>query len=395
MRAAVVGLGVLFLALLSSPGSAAPAPKIYGAAVCSSLDTHPAACYIAWRWDEKPRAAAWIQMFDGAIKAWRTIAEVPSTTSGTSLDAVETGKLYQVRSCDDPAVSSTCISTSVVWAPLRPPIDEIPPAIVSEQGVIMDISKNLPYATQAGQLNAIAMNATFSNVDMTQMPPMTRPSRRWDDKEFEDFDNIRNNVFDWYEAWRMPQPAEQGGASPTPIENLPTLSIAEVPPDNQNKFRARHLHGGGIEDSMITFGPSEPKHTVIVFADISCQHCQQMMRDLEEVTSLGIQVRFMAFPLEGPYSVDGRKMADVWCAVDRKAAFKRAMLNETVPAVSCSFDTVLHHYALAKKLGFTGSPTILTDDGVIIGGYLTPNQLRDRLQQLQAQAVDVDVGRSP
>jgi thiol:disulfide interchange protein DsbC len=75
-------------------------------------------------------------------------------------------------------------------------------------------------------------------------------------------------------------------------------------------------------------------------------------------------------------------MSNVWCASPkaRPEALRRAMLGELVPASDCSSETVVYQYALAKRLGLIGSPNIITDDGEIIGGYLTPDQLLERLQ---------------
>src|SRR5262249_40930744 len=133
------------------------------------------------------------------------------------------------------------------------------------------------------------------------------------------------------------------------------------------------------DGDVVVFEPPKPKYTITVWADVACQHCQQMMRDMDELTARGIRVRFLAFPLNGPYSADGRTMASIWCSSDRKAAFKQALLGGPMPSSLCERDTVLLQYALGKKLGFIGSPTVVTDSGEVIGGYLTPDEMLERL----------------
>jgi thiol:disulfide interchange protein DsbC len=126
---------------------------------------------------------------------------------------------------------------------------------------------------------------------------------------------------------------------------------------------------------MIIFEPESVKHTITVFADSACKHCRQIMLDVPALNSAGVRVRFLAYPLSGPYSAEGRKMAHVWCTPDRRTAFTRLMTQQPVAPRSCEPDFVLYHYALAKKLGLSGTPAIIGEDGEIIGGYRTSDQL--------------------
>ena len=40
------------------------------------------------------------------------------------------------------------------------------------------------------------------------------------------------------------------------------------------------------------------------------------------------------------------------------------------------------HFALGQRMGLTGTPMVLTADGVQLGGYVPPEQLRAMLDQL-------------
>lgn len=378
--------GFCLAVVLFASAAGAAIPSTSGSAACATNKAEPERCYVTWKWTGEPKRAQWVQVLDPELKNWKAIAETASEATGKSLDPVETGKLYRVHSCDDASNAASCIDSTVFWAPLRPPVDEIPPAYVTQRGAILKISKNLPYESQLAQLNVYAMRDSFENMDMTGMPLMTPPERRWEDKDFTAFDNVLNNIYDGYQAWRLPPPPrkEEQQGDDTVQTNSPTEWIADVPAEDYKAFRARHLYGGGIEKSMIIFEPPEPKYTVTVFSDIACEHCERMMREMDAINALGVRVRFLAYPLSGPYSADGRKMTDIWCARDRKGTFKRAMLKQPIAPASCEPNTVLYHYAIAKKLGLMGSPSVLMDDGDLIGGYLTPQQLLARLQQRQA-----------
>lgn len=390
-------IGVLLLCLIAIATNAAPA--VSGEASCAKYQAGDSACQVSWSWQSNPRAMQWIQTFDPDHGSWVTFAETAATQTGVHTDPVESGKLYRAVSCEDPAVATTCIYSTVVWAPLLQQIDEIPPAVVTERGAILSVSKSTNFAAQASQLNIYHLRMLFESpaVKATQLPPMTLPVRRWDSKEFSAVDNVLNNVFDYYEGSRMPQvsdgdeskaqtetagSAESEGAAASLVE---AEWIGVVPHEKKNDYRSQYLSLGGIEDSMIVFGPPNSKYTVTVFTDLGCEHCQKLMRHMSDINALGIRVRFMAFPLAGPFSDVGIQMKSVWCAVDRKEALKRALLGAaSPPSGDCKRETVMYHYALAKKLGLFGAPSMLADNGELIGGYLTPTQLLARLREVEA-----------
>ena len=49
---------------------------------------------------------------------------------------------------------------------------------------------------------------------------------------------------------------------------------------------------------------------------------------MADYNKLGIRVRYMFFPRTGPDTESWAKAEAVWCATDRKAAFKRAKAGE-------------------------------------------------------------------
>jgi thiol:disulfide interchange protein DsbC len=45
---------------------------------------------------------------------------------------------------------------------------------------------------------------------------------------------------------------------------------------------------------------------------------------------------------------------------------------------------VKSQFDLGVKLGVTGTPTIITEDGTVIGGYLTPEQMLEAVRKHSA-----------
>ena len=135
---------------------------------------------------------------------------------------------------------------------------------------------------------------------------------------------------------------------------------------------------------MIVFSPQDraADHTITIFTDIDCGYCRQFHREIDQVTALGVAVRYLFYPRTGPETESWSKAERVWCAADRNTALTNAKLGGRVPDLSCTDNPVAAHYDLGRQVGVTGTPSIYTAGGVHIGGYLPPQQLIETLNQL-------------
>lgn len=140
------------------------------------------------------------------------------------------------------------------------------------------------------------------------------------------------------------------------------------------------------ERDMIIFAPAAAKYTITVFTDVECGYCRKLHSEIEQLTKLGVRVRYMAYPRAGPGTDDWKKMEQVWCAKDRKDAITRAKQGEAVKAPNCGATPVGKQFELGEQLGVRGTPAIFTPAGDYIGGYLPPQELVKQLEQLQKVA---------
>jgi thiol:disulfide interchange protein DsbC len=136
------------------------------------------------------------------------------------------------------------------------------------------------------------------------------------------------------------------------------------------------------EAEMIVFGPAKAPHTVTVFTDVDCGYCRRLHQGMAELNERGVRVRYLFFPRAGFGSESWQKAQDVWCAKDRKAALTDAKSGRPVPSVACANPPIARQYELGQELGLDGTPMIVSQDGFVIGGYLPPPDLVQRLEQL-------------
>ena len=147
--------------------------------------------------------------------------------------------------------------------------------------------------------------------------------------------------------------------------------------------RADVLKSLPMSDRIVYSPAGTPKHTVVVLTDVECGYCRKFHEEIAEYTKRGIEVEYLAVPRAGIGSPDYRKMVSVWCADDRKKALTDAKSGRAVANKSCTTPVDMQH-AAGLRMGLTGTPMILTPQGEFVGGYLAPDALQQRLEQLAA-----------
>jgi len=135
----------------------------------------------------------------------------------------------------------------------------------------------------------------------------------------------------------------------------------------------------------ITFAPAKPKYDVTVFTDLDCGYCRRLHSQIDEYMERGIAVHYMSFPRAGIGSASFEKAESVWCANDRQTALTRAKQGKEVEPRQCD-NPVEEQFRLGQKIGVTGTPAIVTNDGVLIPGYVPPGALEERLAGLNDSA---------
>jgi len=134
----------------------------------------------------------------------------------------------------------------------------------------------------------------------------------------------------------------------------------------------------------IVFSPPNGvvKHRITVFTDVDCGFCRQLHRDIATVNSLGIEVRYVAYPRTGPNTESWSRAVGVWCAADRNTALTDAKRGARVAEVPGCTAPVAAEYELGRRIGVTGTPAVYSESGVELGGYLPPGDLLTALEHL-------------
>ena len=134
-----------------------------------------------------------------------------------------------------------------------------------------------------------------------------------------------------------------------------------------------------ISDSeYIEFSSTKTKNYIYVFTDVDCGYCRKLHRDVPELNSMGIAVRYLAYPRAGVDSIIGEEMRNVWCAENRQKALTTSKNRQPIEVKICDAPIARHH-ALGRELGVTGTPAIFLENGRKLPGYIPPDELYEQI----------------
>lgn len=122
------------------------------------------------------------------------------------------------------------------------------------------------------------------------------------------------------------------------------------------------------ESTMLVIGPKDAKRTITVFTDVDCGYCARFHEEVPALNKAGVKVRYLFYPRAGLKSETYKRSVAVWCASDRAKAITDAKARKPIDMKVCD-NPVADHYKLGEVFGVSGTPTLIIDDGTIIGGY--------------------------
>lgn len=143
--------------------------------------------------------------------------------------------------------------------------------------------------------------------------------------------------------------------------------------EKQDKKMAEALESSP-EEEMIVMGDTNSERYVTVFTDIDCPYCQKFHQEIGELDKGGLKVRYMMFPRAGIGSPGYKQAVSVWCADDQGKAMTTAKSGGKVEERTCD-NPVADQYRLGQKIGISGTPTMVLDDGAVIPGYIPAKDL--------------------
>jgi len=133
-----------------------------------------------------------------------------------------------------------------------------------------------------------------------------------------------------------------------------------------------------VDDMAVFPAQGSRKAIITVFTDVDCGYCRKLHLEVPRMNQMGVEVRYLAYPRGGVGSPSYDKLVTVWCSSDRPDAITRMKRGETLPPKKCA-NPVEREYQLGHLVGLTGTPAIVLEDGRMIAGFVTADELKQEL----------------
>jgi len=166
--------------------------------------------------------------------------------------------------------------------------------------------------------------------------------------------------------------------------NLYDMDSRENLTENLRTHAREALIAAVPESQMVIFSPPNPRYTITVFTDVDCAYCRKLHSEIAVLNKMGVRVRYLFYPRTGPGTESWHKAEAVWCSPNRNEALTRAKAGAVVDTSKpCAVNPVAREYALGQSIGVQGTPSIITESGALIAGYLPPQELVQQIKDLQ------------
>jgi len=160
---------------------------------------------------------------------------------------------------------------------------------------------------------------------------------------------------------------EQKDLTATVIESLNTVEVKSLNPADAIKT----VKGKG-------------ERKLYVFSDPDCPYCKRLDAEVKKLDNVTIYTYI--FPLEGLHPNAKSKGESIWCAKDQSKAWADFMDNGKVPESAKCDTPIARTVALAAKLGITGTPTIIFENGTMAPGALPAEEIDRRLTAAKSKS---------
>jgi len=131
-----------------------------------------------------------------------------------------------------------------------------------------------------------------------------------------------------------------------------------------------------LKDAIV-MGPKTAKKKVVVFTDPDCPFCKKLHEEIKQVLAMRTDVAFYIMPFPLPMHKDAYKKVQAILCEKSLALLDDAFAGKTLTEPACPNELVEKNIALAKELGFSGTPMLVRDDGTVLSGYRPAEQLSE------------------
>ncbi|NOZ25009.1 MAG: DsbC family protein [Nitrospirae bacterium] len=134
-------------------------------------------------------------------------------------------------------------------------------------------------------------------------------------------------------------------------------------------------------DDALVLGDPDAAYKVVVFDDPDCPYCAKLHGELKKIVETRKDMAFFIklFPLK-MHKDAYRKAVAIQCKKSMKL-LEDAFAKKEIPDPECKTDIIDRNIELAEKLGITGTPAIVLQNGKVLSGAIKADQLIELIEE--------------
>lgn len=129
-----------------------------------------------------------------------------------------------------------------------------------------------------------------------------------------------------------------------------------------------------LKDAVL-FGPKDAARKIVVITDPDCPYCRKLHEEMKKVLEMRKDVAFYMILYPLPMHKDAYKKVQAVLCEKSQHLLNEAFEGKALPEPRCSNEAVEKSKALVQKLGFSSTPTLIRQDGTVLSGFRSADQL--------------------
>jgi len=121
--------------------------------------------------------------------------------------------------------------------------------------------------------------------------------------------------------------------------------------------------------NFMIFKPKKTDHILTIFTDTSCPYCQKLHNEIPNLLENNIEIRYVLFSRNGNDVDAYQQLVSAWCSADKVDALEDLFAGDILDDISNCENPIARNFDYAGSLSVEGTPTIFLEDGRIIPGY--------------------------
>jgi thiol:disulfide interchange protein DsbC len=153
------------------------------------------------------------------------------------------------------------------------------------------------------------------------------------------------------------------------IGNVIDLDTKESITENTKMSQRLSIIGSIDEESFMIFKPKKTNHILTIFTDTSCPYCQKLHNEIPDLLDNNIEIRYVLFSRNGNEVDAYNQLVSAWCSDNKSEALENLFDGDILDDVESCDNPIAKNLEYAGLLSVEGTPTIFLEDGRIIPGY--------------------------